>query len=77
MCDLDIPAFSYFEQNNPYTGSLRADFRFRVAQKDDMLSAAVWHQDICFEMADDKVEQSFPLTEEGLQAAVEWISAAV
>lgn len=77
MCDLDIPAFSYFEQNNPFAGSLRADFRFRVARQEDALSAAVWHRDICFEMADDKVEQRFPLTEEGLQSAVEWISAAV
>lgn len=77
MCELDIPVFSYFEQGNPYAGSLRADFRFRVAKQEDTLSAAVWHQDICFEMADDKVEQSFPLNEDGLQAAVKWISDAV
>ncbi|MGN0519318.1 MAG: hypothetical protein ACI4LB_01120 [Candidatus Fimenecus sp.] len=73
MAELDLPALSYFEQKNAFTGSLRKDFRFRVVRAEDMLTAAVWHTDICFELAENKEEQSFPLTDEGLQSVADWI----
>ena len=73
MPNLDLPEISYFEQKNAFTGSLKEDFRFRVCREEDMLSAAVWHEDICFELADNKEGQSFPLTNDGLKSAAAWI----
>ncbi|MGN0571472.1 MAG: hypothetical protein ACI4K9_04765 [Candidatus Fimenecus sp.] len=73
MPDLDIPALSYFEQGNAFAGSLRKDFRFRVVRADDTLSVAVWNADICFELAENKQEQSFALTDDGLRSAGDWI----
>lgn len=76
MPNLDLPEISYFEQKNTFTGSLKVDFRFRIARgEDDTLSAAVWREDICFELAENKEEQSFPMSSEGLQKITEWISA--
>lgn len=76
MPNLDLPEISYFEQKNTFTGSLKADFRFRVARgEDDTLSAAVWREDICFELAENKEEKSFPLCTEGLEQIAEWILA--
>ena len=76
MPNLDLPEISYFEQKNTFTGSLKADFRFRVARgEDDTLSAAVWREDICFELAENKEEKSFPLCTEGLEQMTGWILA--
>ena len=68
-----LPNYPYFEQGNAYTGSVRADLRYRVAPQDDTLCAAVWDTDICFELAENKEEASFPLSPEGLQSAVDWL----
>lgn len=73
MPNLYLPEISYFEQKNAFTGSLKDDFRFRVWREEDMLSAAVWHEDICFELAENKEEQSFPLTNDGLNNVADWI----
>lgn len=73
MVNLDIPALSYFEQKNPFTGCLKSDFRFRVAREEDLLAVAVWYADICFECAENTENQSFPLTDDGLKSAEEWI----
>lgn len=75
MCKLDIPAFSYFEQGNAFTGSWQNVCRFRLVRQEETLCAAVWKEDICFELAEDKTEQSFSLTAEGLQEAVDWVTA--
>lgn len=73
MPSLDLPEISYFEQGNAYAGSLRNDFRFRVAKAGENLCAAVWYEDICFELAKNREEESFPLTDAGLKESTDWV----
>lgn len=73
MPSLDLPEISYFEQGNAFVGSLRNDFRFRVAKAEDGLLASVWYEDICFELTESKEEQTFPLTDAGLKESADWI----
>ena len=75
MPRIDLPEISYFEQGNAFAGSLRNDFRFRVAKSEKSLLAAVWHADICYELAKAKEERTFPLTDAGLQESADWILA--
>lgn len=72
---LGIPALSYFESGNPFTGSLRSTFRFRLAKKENSLAAAVWYTDLCYEKAENKEEQIFDLSLEGLSACIGWIES--
>ncbi len=71
---LDVPALSYFEQGNVFTGSCRKDFRYRIAKQEDSLSAWIWYADVCFEKAGDSEELTFPLTSEGLSECAEKIA---
>lgn len=71
---LDIPALSYFLSGNPFVGSCRNDFRYRIAHVEDKLSCCVWEKDVCFELAEPTYEDSFPATAEGLTACIDWLA---
>ena len=71
---LDIPALSYFLSGNPFVGSCRGDFRYRIAHVDDKLSCCVWEKDVCYELAEPTHEESFPATAEGLTACIDWLA---
>ena len=71
---LDIPALSYFLSGNPFVGSCRKDFRYRIAYTDDKLCSCVWTEDVCFELAQPVNEETFPATPEGLSACVDWLA---
>lgn len=66
---LDIPAFSFFEQGNIFTGSCRTDFRYRIEKQDDALVANVWHKDVCFEQTETET-YTFSANAEGLAECV-------
>ena len=60
-----------------YTGSVgpfQKDFRFRLAQDEEnhLVHAAVYSK-VCFELADDIVQQDFPWDEPGVEALKQWL----
>ncbi len=69
----DIPALSYFENKNPFSGSEGNNFRFRIEAIDGKLNAFVWYEDLCFEMCEVAAEEKFEMTKDGLEKAVDWI----
>ena len=40
-----------------------------------LLLAYSWTEDLCFERAHEKQERQYPLSEEGLEQAVEWLES--
>lgn len=71
--EIEIPPLSYFESGNPFTGSHGQTFRFSVANKENQFVASVWYEDICFDLAKDREEETFPLTEEGRASVKTWL----
>ena len=79
---LEIQKYHYFEEGNTYTGQKTKEdgnklLRYLVEpfQEDGLLKAYSWTQDVCFDRAQEKEEKEFPLTEEGLAEAVQWLEA--
>lgn len=52
--------------------------RYRISPENDSLLVAVWRKDLCYELVRDangiEAENSFPLSEDGFQAMLEWLS---
>ncbi len=71
--EIEIPPLSYFESGNPFTGSHGQVFRFHTAKDGDELSAFVWNEDICFELAENKEEKRFAMGEEGRVQMKAWL----
>ncbi len=72
----DIPKLFYFQAKNVHSGS-RGKMRYRICPENDMLTVAVWRKDLCYELVADAIEgeQTFPLSEEGFQAMLDWLAA--
>ena len=78
----------YFTQGNTMTGSVTPEhltanplakvFNYRVWMQDDALSAAYFIDNRCFALTDQNavVAASFPMSEEGIDQAAEWLRAA-
>ena len=85
MEELFIPTLHTFAMNNPFTGS-KGLFRFRAVPKVVMktpkevdfeassIHAEFWHGLFCYEKSTMEGEQTFPLTEEGRMAMLQWLS---
>ena len=63
----------WFKRAFVYTGSI-GDFRYRYAtdKENDLIHVAVYSK-VCFEVADDVVEQDFPWTDEGVKELQAWV----
>jgi len=68
----DFPEISYFLQGNDFTGS-QVDCRYKISKQDDELKVFLWYEDVCFECAENKVEETFEVSNNGLVKAIEWI----
>lgn len=63
---------NFFNRAFNYTGSI-GDFRFRFLHEGkDVIHAAAYSK-LCYEKADDVVEQDFPWTEEGVEELKQWL----
>lgn len=83
-----LSTLEYFTQGNTMMGSvtpehLTADplakvFNYRVFAQDDALCAAYYIDNLCFELTDQNavVYASFPLCEDGIDQAAEWLHKA-
>ena len=75
---LDMQKLVYFTEGNRFAGSHSGDgriIRYRVEpnRENERLLAWCWREDLCFEKAKEKSEESSPLTQEGLDALILWL----
>ena len=66
----------WFYRAHVYTGSI-GDFRYRyatdVSDKEHPVIHVAVYSKVCYEVADDVVEEDFPWTEDGVKALQTWI----
>ena len=79
-----IPTLHTFAMNNIFTGSLGA-FRFRakpnvvmatpkeVDFEQSTILAEYWHGPYCYEKSEMEGSETFPMTQEGRQAMLDWL----
>ncbi len=81
--ELEMQKFHYFDEGNFYTGQKTKDadagvlLRYRVApfKEEAVLRAYAWTEDRSFERAQNVEQREYPLSEEGLEQAVEWLES--
>ena len=63
-------------KKEPFSGS-HCGMRYYLNAKDDMLYAYIYSEPLCFEATpdDQKEQKDFPFTQDGLNAAVDWLNA--
>ena len=88
MPELFLPTLHTFAMKNTFTGSCGL-FRFRVVPNVIMatpkevdftqstMEAEYWHGLYCYEKSTMEGKQSFPLTEEGREAMLQWLAGNV
>ncbi len=64
----------WFKRAYNYTGSI-GDFRYRFTHDDSKTIHAAVYSKVCYEMADDVVEQDFPWTDQGVRDLQQWVQA--
>ena len=84
MAELFLPTLHSFANNNVFTGS-SGSLRFKASpvlafqenKEVDFASSTIkvefWHGLFCYEKSQMEGEQSFPLSEEGLQQMRAWL----
>lgn len=65
----------WYKNKNPVSGNAGL-FNYKVQRQEDILVAHYWLGVWCMEKTKDVYSQSFPLSEEGLQKAVQWLTNA-
>lgn len=78
---MELQKLSYFTEGNFYTGSRTKNaeagtvLRYLVRPDKENLELDVfsWTRDVCFDLASDKLEKRFPMTQEGLEQAHAWL----
>ena len=88
MAELFLPTLHTFAMKNTFTGSCGL-FRFRVVPNVIMatpkevdftqstMEAEYWHGLYCYEKSTMEGKRSFPLTEEGREAMLQWLAGNV
>lgn len=85
MAELYLPTLHTFAMKNLFTGSVGM-FRFRVkpdvvmatAKEVDFEASSIyveyWHGLFCYEKSEMEGSATFPMTEEGRQAMIDWLT---
>ena len=88
MVDIFLPTLHSFAMNNIFTGSWGA-FRFRAEPKVIMATAKevdfeassifveYWHGPFCYELSTMEGENTFPMSQEGLDEMKRWLESNV
>lgn len=88
MAELFIPTLHTFAMNNIFTGSMGA-FRFRAkpnvimatAKEVDFEQSTIfveyWHGPFCYEKSEMEGSESFPMSQEGRQAMIDWLNSKI
>lgn len=88
MAEVYLPTLHWFAMSNLFTGS-SGSFRFRAApnvvmlnQKEvDMEQSSIhveyWHGPFCYEKSEMEGEETFPMSQEGLDVMKSWLEAHI
>ena len=88
MAELFLPTLHTFAMNNIFTGSMGL-FRFRAkpnvvmatAKEVDFAQSNIfveyWHGLFCYEKSEMEGSETFPMTEEGRQAMLDWLTSKI
>ncbi len=88
MGDIFLPTLHTFAMDNIFTGSCGA-FRFRAAPNvvklnakevdfsQSTIKAEFWHGPLCYELSTVEGERTFPMTEEGKNEMLQWLTANI
>lgn len=88
MAELFLPTLHTFAMNNIFTGSVGA-FRFRAkpnvvmatAKEVDFEQSTIfveyWHGPFCYEKSEMEGSETFPMTEEGRQSMLSWLTSKI
>jgi len=88
MAELFLPTLHTFAMNNIFTGSMGL-FRFRAkpnvvmatAKEVDFAQSNIfveyWHGLYCYEKSEIEGAETFPMTEAGRQAMLEWLYSKI
>lgn len=88
MAELFLPTLHTFAMKNIFTGSMGL-FRFRIQPnvimatpkevdfEQSTMLAEYWHGLFCYEKSEMEGSQTFPLTEEGRQAMLNWLTSKI
>lgn len=79
---MDMQKLSFFTEGNVFTGSRTKDWSARTMlrylvrpdKENEKLLAWCWKEDVCFELAQERQNAEFPLSEEGVQAVQDWLA---
>ena len=84
MAAIYLPTLHTFAMNNTFTGSCGL-FRFKITpavvmatQKEvdfaaSSIFAEIWHSELCYEKSTVEDTKTFPMSEEGRQALLDWL----
>lgn len=88
MAELFIPTLHTFAMNNIFTGSMGL-FRFRAkpnvimatAKEVDFEQSTIfveyWHGLFCYEKSEMEGSETFPMTDAGRQAMIDWLISKI
>lgn len=88
MAELFIPTLHTFAMKNTFTGSMGL-FRFRAKPNVIMATAKevdfdqstifveYWHGLFCYEKSEMEGSETFPMTEDGRQAMIDWLNSKI
>ena len=83
-----LPTLHTFAMKNSFTGSYGA-LRFRVEpnvvklsskevdMEESSIKAEFWHGPFCYEKSTMEGEKTFPMSEEGRQAIIDWLTEQI
>lgn len=69
----DLPGLDYFQSKNSFKGS-NGKLRFIVEPR-ETLKVLCWHEDVCFELAENITEKEFEFNEQSLYDINDYLSA--
>ncbi len=86
MAELFVPTLHTFAMKNTFTGSLGM-LRFRIVPnvimatpkevdfEQSSMTAEYWHGLYCYEKSEVEGTQTFPMSDEGRQAMIDWLNS--
>lgn len=72
MSELYLPVLSHFENGNTWIASI-GTLRYKIAPTGEELRTEIWEGPWCYELSRVEAGESFPLTEEGIEALRGWL----
>ena len=73
---LDIPQFSYFEFQNPFSGSY-GTLSYKITPSDSALTVQISHSRLCSEKAEIEEEKQYPMNLDGFHELIQWLEMKV